>query len=89
MLQFDGVDGRHLLPALDLEGIEASQGSACSSGSSTPPAVLTAMGLDEAAARACVRFSFGARHDVAAASAAGARTGRVVARLQEKKLPAP
>jgi cysteine desulfurase len=85
MLQFAHLDGRHLLPALDLEGVEASQGSACSSGSPTPPHVLSAMGLDEASARACVRFSFGARHDEAAAFVAGTIAGRVVARLQKKK----
>ena len=57
MAHFDGVDGRMLLPALDVAGVEASQGSACSSGSPTPPAILRAMGLNADAARACVRFS--------------------------------
>ncbi|MEZ5966607.1 MAG: aminotransferase class V-fold PLP-dependent enzyme [Planctomycetota bacterium] len=52
------VDARTLLPALDLVGVDASQGSACSSGSPQPPPVLAAMGLDEASARRCVRFSF-------------------------------
>ncbi len=60
MLRFDDVDGRELLPALDVAGVEASQGSACSSGSPTPPPILTAMGLDERAAQSCVRFSFSA-----------------------------
>lgn len=58
MCRFDGVDGRNLLPALDMVGVEASIGSACSSGSPTPPRVLLAMGLDEPDARCCVRFSF-------------------------------
>jgi len=58
MLRIEGVDGRKLLPALDMAGVEASQGSACSSGSPTPPPVLAAIGLDEDAARSCVRFSF-------------------------------
>ena len=35
----DDVDSRELLPALDLAGVEASQGSACSSGTPTPPPV--------------------------------------------------
>ena len=58
MLHFEGVDGRELLPALDMAGVEASQGSACSSGSPSPPLILSAMGLHARAARACVRFSF-------------------------------
>lgn len=62
MVLFDGIDSRGLLPALDMAGIEASQGSACSSGSPTPPPVLLAMGLSEEAARSCVRFSF-SHHD--------------------------
>jgi cysteine desulfurase len=61
MFQFDGIDGRELLPALDMAGVEASQGSACSSGSPTPPLVLTAMGLSDRVARTCVRFSFSFR----------------------------
>jgi cysteine desulfurase len=58
MLRFDRVrDGRLLLPALDVAGVEASQGSACSSGSPMPPRVLTAMGLTRAECLRCVRFS--------------------------------
>lgn len=40
-----GVDGQALLVALDLEGICASGGSACSSGSPEPSHVLAAMGV--------------------------------------------
>jgi cysteine desulfurase len=58
-LQFDGVDGESLLLACDLEGLEASMGSACSSGSLRPSPVLTAMGFTEAEARGSLRFSFG------------------------------
>ena len=60
MIAFSRVDGRNLLPAIDLVGVFASHGSACSSGSPQPPAVLRAMGLSEEDARACVRFSCGA-----------------------------
>jgi cysteine desulfurase len=44
--------------ALDIEGIFVSTGSACSSGSVLPSPALLAMGIDEEAARECVRFSF-------------------------------
>lgn len=84
MVHFPGVDGRTLLPALDLAGIQASQGSACSSGSPTPPRVLTAMGMEAEAARACVRFSFAARHEIVGAEDAGTTTGRAVLKLQRK-----
>ncbi len=44
---------------LDLAGVCASAGSACSAGTMQPSHVLLALGLDEADARATVRFSFG------------------------------
>jgi cysteine desulfurase len=53
------LEGEMLVPALDLEGIAVSSGSACTSGSIQPSHVLLAMGRDEATARATVRFSFG------------------------------
>jgi cysteine desulfurase len=54
-----GCDAETLLIALDLEGLCASAGSACHSGSSTPSAVLSAMGLTPAEARGTLRLSLG------------------------------
>jgi len=48
-----------LLLNLDLMGVCASSGSACSSGSLEPSHVLTAIGRSKAEARASVRFSLG------------------------------
>jgi cysteine desulfurase len=48
-----------LLAALDLEGICASSGSACSTGSLTPSHVLLALGVPESLANSFVRFSMG------------------------------
>ena len=84
MVHFPGVDGRNLVPALDLAGVQASHGSACSSGAPTPPRILIALGLDEASARACVRFSFGWREDLERLRRTGGRTGEVVRALQKK-----
>ena len=56
---FPGVDGETLLAALDLEGIAASSGSACASGTPAPSRVLLACGLPVADVRATLRFSFG------------------------------
>jgi len=56
---FQGVDGRVLVEALDLEGVCVSSGAACSSGSLEPSHVLTAMGRSASEARSAVRFSLG------------------------------
>lgn len=56
---FPGADGEALLAALDLEGIAASAGSACSAGTTAPSRVLLACGLTRAEARATLRFSLG------------------------------
>ena len=53
------TDSAALLPALDLEGICASSGSACSSGSLEPSHVIEALGFDRKLASSLVRFSLG------------------------------
>lgn len=78
MLSFEGLDGRILLPALDLAGVEASQGAACSTGAPTPSRALLAMGLTESEARCSVRFSFGWRAEIEHAARAGAIVVQVV-----------
>lgn len=57
--RFDGVTGEELLFSLDLAGVAASNGSACSAGSSEPSRTLLALGLTPAEAKGAVRFSFG------------------------------
>lgn len=54
-----GVDSMTMLAALDLEGICASSGSACSAGSLEPSHVMVALGLENIEANALVRFSIG------------------------------
>ncbi len=58
-LSFVKPDGETLLLALDLWGICASSGSACSAGSIDPSHVLTAMGVPRERALGAVRFSLG------------------------------
>jgi cysteine desulfurase len=53
------MEGEMLVVNLDLAGISASSGSACTSGSVQPSHVLLAMGRPPATAAAAVRFSFG------------------------------
>ncbi len=56
-LLFPGFEGPELVAALDLEGVSASSGSACSAGTSEPSPVLAELVGDRA--RAAVRFSLG------------------------------
>ena len=58
-LRFAKIEAETLVVGLDVEGIEASTGSACTSGSLEPSHVLTALGLDPVAARGTIRFSLG------------------------------
>jgi cysteine desulfurase len=55
----EGIEGGDLVAALDLEGIEASTGSACTTGSVEPSHVLLAMGIDEALAHGSLRLTLG------------------------------
>jgi len=56
---FQFVQGEAVLMALDLQGIAASSGSACTSGSLEPSHVLVAMGLSEELARGSLRLTVG------------------------------
>ncbi|HJR92726.1 MAG TPA: cysteine desulfurase family protein [Acidimicrobiia bacterium] len=58
-LRIPGIRNETVLIRLDQAGVAASAGSACQSGASSPSHVLTAMGLSDAAARECLRISFG------------------------------
>jgi len=55
----DFVEGESMLLNLDLEGICASTGSACSSSSLEPSHVLLALGLSPEQAHGSLRFTFG------------------------------
>lgn len=58
-ISFKGINGNELLMKLDEKGICASAGSACSSGSSMPSHVLTAIGLTSQYADGTLRVTFG------------------------------
>ena len=53
------VEGESILLALDLAGIAASSGSACTTGSVEPSHVLVAMGVPDELARGSLRFTLG------------------------------
>jgi cysteine desulfurase len=58
-LSFDNIEGEALLVNLDIAGIAASSGSACSSGSIEPSHVLIAMGIDTSKNRGAIRLTLG------------------------------
>lgn len=55
----EGADSISLLANLDLEGICASSGSACSAGSVEPSHVVSALGIKAELANSLIRFSLG------------------------------
>ena len=56
---FDFIEGEALVLHLDMKGIDASTGSACSSSSLEPSHVLTAIGLKHEQAHGSLRLSLG------------------------------
>ncbi len=55
---FEGIEGESLLLRLDMAGVSASSGSACTSGSLDPSHVLLAIGLPHEIAHGSTRMTF-------------------------------
>ncbi|HUW65788.1 MAG TPA: cysteine desulfurase NifS [Spirochaetia bacterium] len=79
---FAGVEGEAVLLGLDVKGIAASSGSACTSGAMDPSYVLMAMGLDTAVARGSMRFTLGMENTEAEIDYCLREIGPIVARLR-------
>jgi len=56
-ISFEGIEGESMLLMLDMKGIAASSGSACTSGSLDPSHVLLAIGLPHEIAHGSLRLS--------------------------------
>ena len=82
-LSFDSIDGEAMVIALDLKGVAASTGAACSSGAIEPSHVLLAMGMGVDRARASIRFSLGKQNSEEEIDYAIGLVPETVARLRE------
>jgi cysteine desulfurase len=78
-----GCDSISLLAGLDLEGICASSGSACSAGSLVPSHVMLAMGVPPNEANSLVRFSLGRESTLTEVEELTRVLPEVIARVQE------
>ena len=87
-LCFGNVESEALLLDLDRRGIQASGGSACSTGSAKPSRVLVAMGLSPREAFSSLRFSLGWNTTAEEIDQAAAAVIAAVRQIREK-LPAP
>lgn len=83
-VSFPGTKTETVLMNLDLEGIAASGGSACSSGSLELSHVLKAMGLSDDIASSAIRFSFGSQTTEEDVLTAAKKVGTIVNRLRNK-----
>jgi cysteine desulfurase len=81
-VSFPGVNTESLLMNLDLDGIAAASGSACSSGSLSVSHVLKAMQLPESITSSAVRFSFGMGNSKEQIDTAAHKTATIVRRLR-------
>lgn len=84
-----GVEGESLLMRLDLEGVAASSGSACTSGSLEPSHVLLACGLPVGLARSALRLSLGASTTEAEVERVLAILPPIVERLRSARHASP
>jgi cysteine desulfurase len=77
------TDGNAVAMALDLEGIAASVGSACTTGSTEVSHVLAAMGYPDEEARGALRLSLGRTTTEAEIDEAAATVPRVLAAMRQ------
>ncbi|KZE67439.1 cysteine desulfurase NifS [Fictibacillus phosphorivorans] len=80
-VSFSGVKTEVLLVNLDLAGIAASSGSACTAGSHEPSHVLAAMFGEGERTKSSVRFSFGYGNNMEDIEYAAIETAKIVKRL--------
>ena len=85
----DGIEGGDLVAALDLDGVAASTGSACTSGSVEPSHVLLAMGIDPARAHGALRLTAGRGTTLAEVERTADVLRSAVGRMRQAASPQP
>ena len=81
-ISFEGIEGEGLLLLLDMNGICASSGSACASGSLDPSHVLMAIGLPHEIAHGSLRISLGDQNTMEDVQYIAEKLPEIVARLR-------
>ncbi len=82
-ISFEFIEGESLLLMLDMQGISASSGSACTSGSLDPSHVLLAIGLKHEIAHGSLRVTFGESNTMEDVDRIVEALKTIVARLRE------
>ncbi len=88
-VSFEYIEGEGILLYLDMKGIAASSGSACTSGSLEPSHVLAAMGVPTEIAQGSLRFSLGRGTDARQVDFTVEVLAQAVAKLREMSPIAP
>jgi cysteine desulfurase len=83
-VSFHGISSESMLMNLDLAGVSASGGSACTSGSLKPSHVLSAMNFSTERVLSAVRFSFGLGNTKEEADKMAKITATISARLRNR-----
>ncbi len=81
-----GIDSESLLLMLDMNGICASSGSACTSGDLEPSHVLKAIGVSDELAKTSVRFTLGVNNTVEDVDNIAYLLKKIVSKLRNKKI---
>ncbi|WP_337099829.1 cysteine desulfurase family protein [Paenibacillus sp. YIM B09110] len=82
-ISFVGIDTETMLMNLDLEGIAASSGSACTSGALERSHVLRAMDIPQERLLSAVRFSFGLGNTMEELEEASQKIATIVRRIRK------
>ncbi|MNW37546.1 Cysteine desulfurase [compost metagenome] len=83
-VSFPGYNTETLLMNLDMEGIAAASGSACTSGSLEVSHVLEAMKLPEEVLKSAIRFSFGLGNTMEEIEYTAEKIATILARLRNR-----
>jgi len=84
-VRYPGIDAETALIRLDREGISASSGAACSSGSLEPSHVLAACGYSDEESKEGLRFTFGKSNTIEQSKKAGKIVKDVLTEISDRR----